>query len=1036
VSSHRNYRIQRLNQRLSIVGGQVIRETTPATRIHLRHPSAPSFGPPPDSGAWTPIGVGGRWGQKQGWAFFRAIAAVPDHWEGGAIEVRLRNTAGYLEPPQDDNYPAGPEGQLFVNGKRVGAIDARHHRIRHPFTAGETYDLRAVLFAGRCACRHTLEEFELAWIDQSTEKLYHDLRVVLMVIEQLEEASLGRQELLRAVHAAVQELDLRRALPGQFSRRFYASVTAAQQAFDSAMASLEPAESVPQVAALGHAHIDMAWLWPLQQTRHKCVRTFATQLRLLDQFPGWTFLQSSPQAYAWVQEDAPGLFQKIKESITAGRWEAEGAMWVEPDTNLPSGESLVRQLLYGKRYLRDELGVDSRLLWLPDTFGYSAALPQLLALAGIEGFVSGKMSWSQVNRFPHDTFRWRGIDGSQVLTHFITTPSHPWPTTYSARLTAAETKGIWRSYRHQPQQLEPLMTFGYGNGGGGPTEEMLETGSRLANMPAVAGMPKLVWGTARALLQRITSHAEELPVWDGELYLEYHRGTYTSQGWLKRANRKNEVRLHNLEWLASLAAGHGYRVERKQLDQLWQDLLLMQFHDILPGSSVGEVYDEVRPMQERIAARAGALTDEAASFLCREIDTTGFQQPVVLLNTLSWERREPVLLPDGSWRDDVAVPAGGWAVVEAAAPPAGGRQGELILEDDGRRLSNRYWRLRLDQQGRIVELYDRLNDRPVLPAGAVANEWQLFEDRPADFDAWNIDPEYEQHRLPGPECTSIRVVEAGAVRGAVEVQWVFPPIGEGPTSAITQRVVLYATSPRIDFETQVGWHEHHQLLKAAFPIQVRATEATYQIQFGHLSRPTHRNTSWDLARYELCAHQFVDLSEHNYGVALLNDCKYGHDVHDGVIRLTCLKSPRSPHAQADQGLHQFTYALLPHSGLFQEAGVIRAAAELNVPLIAVPVAPSPGSLPPSLAFVQSDTPAAVVETLKPAEDGDGLILRLYESHGSHVRATLSLAYAPRSVQTVDLLEQPLDPETAVEQDAARVRLYLRPFQVLTLRLRI
>jgi len=1044
MDNEARFRVAKLNRYVSLIGCRIVRETVWGREIHVLEPAESRFDAPPDDGLWQPMRIGGAWGGKQQWAYFRAEVTVPDHWRAGAIELRMAHKVGYLQRPADDNYPAGPEGQVFIEGRRVGAIDQQHKRIRYPFEPGKTYDVRAVFFAGRCACRHALETLGLAWIDPPTEKLYYDLRVTLDVIGQLSPDSITREKLIAAVDAAIHALDLRDEVghvevPSEVRRDpagelFYASVAAAQEAFDAAQRRLEPAADAPRIVALGHAHTDLAWLWPIQQTRHKLVRTFATQCRLLQQYSDWIFQQSSAQAYAWVERDAPELFENIKGYVAAGRWEVEGAMWVEADTNLTGGESLVRQLLYGKRYFREKFGIDSRVLWLPDVFGYSAALPQLLRLAGVDGFVTSKISWNQYNRFPHDTFRWRGLDGTEIPTHFITTPSSSWFYTYNAEVTAGQVKGAWDEYRQKALGLEPLMTFGFGDGGGGPTEEILENARRLAADPPITGMPQVKFDKARTLMQRIAAKAAQLPIWDGELYLEYHRGTYTTQAWLKRANRKNEVRLHNLEWLACLAAEHGYRLDKARLDAMWQDLLLMQFHDILPGSSVGEVYEEVRPMQQRIAQQADAMISEAAAVLCKKIDTSARRKPIVLFNTLSWDRSDPVRLPDGTWRDDITVPAGGWTVIDAAGPASHEASPELSVSDDGRQLTNAFWLLRLDEHGRIVELYDRRNDRQVLPEGAVANEWQVFEDRPLAHDAWDIDLHYQEHPLPPPRCVSIQVVERGDVRVAVEVTWKMPPIGKGPQSIITQRIALYARHPRIDFETTVEWHEHHQLLKVAFPVDIRATEATYQIQFGHIRRPTHRNTSWDVARFEVCAHQFVDLAEHGYGVSLLNDCKYGHDIHDNVIRLTCIKSPQSPDARADQGHHEFTYCLLPHAGSFQQAGVIRAAAELNVPVIVREAKPSPGDLPSEFRFVRCDSDAVIVETLKGAEEGDGLILRLYESHGSHAHVTLTFAKAPACVQQVNLLEEPAEEDIGLHHHGDSVRLRLRPFQVVSLRI--
>mgnify|MGYP001038976115 CR=1 FL=1 len=1038
MSDHHKFRVEKLHVYLNLIEPMLVRERIAVSDIALQEPAPPRYDAPPDSGDWQPLELRGPWGGKQQWAYFRSKATIPASWTSGAIEIRLKHQANYLESPSDGNFPAGPEGQVFVNGERVSAIDREHHRIRVPLQAGQTYDLRAVFFAGRAACRHNLLDWSLALIDLPTEKLYFDLRHALEVIAQLEESSQAREGLIAAVDAAVHALDVRELtgtvvptpdlLRDRGHSRFYGSVAAAQAAFDEARKKVGVAP-VAEVSALGHAHIDLAWLWPIKQTHHKVVRTFATQVRLLNQYPDWIFQQSSPQAYKWLENDAPELFEKVKAEIAKGRWDADGATWVEPDTNLPSGESLVRQLLYGRRYFREKLGIDSKVLWLPDVFGYSAALPQLLKLAGVTGFVTSKISWSQYNRFPYDTFRWRGLDGTEIPTHFITTPGTAWFYTYNGMMTVEDTRRNFAEYRQKYLPIQPLLTFGYGDGGGGPTEEMLETALRLSNDATIETIPRVRFEKVGELMDRVAALKDQLPWWDGELYLEYHRGTYTTQAWLKRANRKNEINLHNAEWLSSLAQPYGFKLDKAKLDSLWEDLLLCHFHDILPGSSVNELYNEVRPMQANIEAGAKQISQQAADLLSTQIDTSKASEPLVLFNTLSHDRRDPVRLPDGSWRDDVVVPAGGWTVIDASkSAPA---SSSLTWDSATRTLSNQYWRLRIDDQGAISELYDRKADRQVLQAGSVGNQWQLFEDRSMRFDAWDIDDYYREHPLPAPQFVGLELVEESPVRIALELNWQLEQVGDNPRSTIKQRLAIYANNPRIDFETDIDWHEHHHLLKVAFPVDIRASEATYQIQFGHLKRATHRNTSWEIARFEGCGHRFVDLSEHGYGVALLNDSKYGHDILDGVIRLTCLKSPLSPDEYADRERHIFTYSLLPHSGSFQEAGVIQAAAELNTPLIISSSDPHSGQLPSEWRLISIDNPAIVLDTLKPAEDGNGLIARFYESYGSHAKAKLDFAVQPSSISSVNLMEEPLE---EAGFDAAQASLRLRPFQVLSLRL--
>jgi alpha-mannosidase len=1045
-------RVRELRKYLSLIHRCMIRGCCPLESFHICVQAEPRYNMPPDNAEWRPCAVNDLWGRQHEWAYFRAEACVPEAWKPGAVELHISHLARYLEPLIWPDVPvdaAGPEGLVFLDGQRIGAIDRQHRSIRAVLIPGHRHDIRAVFFAGRKACRHMIEAMELRWIDTETESLYHDLRVALDKIELLEPESTSRERMIAVVAAAMRTLDFRSIsealtpadrLRCENHTRFYDSVVPAKQVFSEGLKGITCAgDTPPPVTAVGHAHIDLAWLWSITQTKHKLIRTFATQCRLLEQYPGWVFNQSSPQAYAWVQESAPKLFERIGALVKAGRWEAEGATWVEMDTNLPSGESLVRQFLYGKKYFSEHLGVESRIFWAPDVFGYSAAMPQLMKLAGVSGFITSKISWNQRNRFPYETFRWIGIDGSEVLTHFITGPcGHESVLTYNAMMTAGEIRKIWDRCQGQHLQISPLLTFGYGDGGGGPTEEMLETFQRLSGAPTDSRIPSVRSVPTAKLIDEISSRVGMLPTWDGELYLEYHRGVFTSQAWLKRANRKNEVRMHSFEWVASLAGEFGFEFDKDRHDTNWKDLLLNQFHDILPGSSVREVYDEARPVMQRIANDAESMTSQAANVLAEQIDTAEMKCPVVLFNTLSADRHDPVKLPDGTWRDDITIPAGGWAVIDTSDMPDYGQAGgtSLQIDRDARELSNRFWRLRLNDHGQIIELYDQENDRQVLPSGAVANQWQVFEDRPMSLDAWNIGAYYGQHPLPSPKCVAINVVETGPVRVAVECQWELPRIGPDQYSKITQCIVLYANSPRIDFETRIDWHDHHQLLKVAFPVDIRATEATYEIQYGHVKRSTHSNTSWDQARYEVCAHRFVDLSEHGYGVALLNDCKYGYDIHGHVMRMTCIKSAQVPDETADQGRHVFTYAILPHKGAFQEAGVIQAAVELNVPPIIHPTKPSTGRLPSCVAAVKSDHPAIVVDTLKSAEDGEGVIARLYESHGSHAKGAVHFKRELRDVKVVDLLEQHLDDDVDLRVEHDRVHLRLRPFQIVSLRIRM
>jgi alpha-mannosidase len=1040
TSPQRQFLHDKLRLYIDLLRRCVVRETADLRNLQICRDAEPRFDPPPDDGAWQDFAPGQPWGGINQWSYFRGELEVPSHWRDGRIELVCRMDLQVMVPYRHEFHPAGPEGLLFVDGRPVGAIDRQHDGVRLDVKPGRACDVRAVFFAAQCPVRLHLAEFAFHWIHSPTEQLAVRLATALDLAESLDESSPLRHALVEAVDRSIGALNLTSVgfHPDNEPDRgaIYESVAAAEALFDESISGIDGATHPPMIDMVGHAHLDLAWLWPIGLTRHKAVRTCSTQLALLQQHDEWRFLHSSPQMYRWLERDAPQLLREIGTQVEAGRWIAEGATWVEMDTNIPSGESLVRQFLYGKRYFREQFGIDSRVLWLPDVFGYSAALPQLMKLAEVDYFVTSKISWNQYNHFPHDSFKWRGIDGTARVSHFIVGMDDlgGWRRTYNTILSPRILRETWQAYRHQHLELSPLISFGYGDGGGGPTREHLQLLDALRALPSGEDSPQPRFEPIEQSLGRIAERADDLPVWDGELYLEYHRGTYTSQAWIKRANRRCEIALHDAEWLACLAAEAGYEINREKLDGAWEDLMLMQFHDILPGSSIGVVYDEAKQTMRTVSDRAAELADAAITTLVEQIDTSSMRRPAVLFNTLSWDRDDPVRFPDGSWRTGMSVPAGGWCVIDLQAAQQSDRPTMLSISADGRQMTSQFWRLRFDEAGRIVELYDQQTQRHVLPAGAFANDWQVFEDRPMNHDAWDIDQYYEGHPLPSPVLESMEVVEQSDVRIAVELHWATGGDPQSPTSRIRQRIAMYADHPRIDFETVIDWHEHHQLLKVAFPADLRATRVAAQIQFGHVIRPTHRNTSWDFAQFEQCAQQFVDLAEHGYGVALLNDCKYGYDAHDNVLRLTCIKSAQSPDQNADQGEHRFNYALLPHTDSFQQAGVIRAAAEFNNPVICREVDVHEGPQPASCAFIECDHAAVVIDTLKPAEDGHGMIVRMYESHGSHARATFTFSSRPGLIQPVNLLEAPLADAEPIEPEEDHVTLEFSPFQVLSLKL--
>jgi len=1005
----------------------------PAFKFHPADEAlAPSAEQPGyDDHAWADMRVGDVWGGYDVTAWFRTRVPVPAEWRQG------RQLALQFQLGPKDSGDGAVECMLYLAGQPLQALDTWHEEawLLPEHVSGGPLDVAIKAWTGvyHIPERRRVALAQLVWIDLDAHRLSHQLETLLLAAKALDPNDLHRVKLIEVLNQAMHQIDF--SQPG--SEAFYASLRSAADGLDEHLREWRAlGELKPSVTTLGHAHIDMAWLWQVRHTREKGAHTFATALRLMRDFPEYRFMHSSPQLYKFLQQDYPDLFAKVKERVSAGAWEATGGMWIEADTNLTSGESLVRQFLYGQRYLRDELEVHGNVLWLPDVFGYSAALPQLIVKSGMKYFLTTKISWSQFNRFPYDTFRWRGLDGTEVLTHFVTTPDIDERfATYNGKVSPHAVKGVWDEYHQKDVNDELIVLYGWGDGGGGPTREMLESGRVLADLP---GLPRVTPGVAEAFFDRLDQRtaAQSLPVWEGELYLEYHRGTYTSQAAIKRANRQAEATYHTAEWLGALAgllAGAEFPTDAMR--QGWEMILLNQFHDILPGSSIAPVYVDALAEHARIQAIGQAAIAQAQQALLAGIAA---EQPgVVVFNPLPWARDELVEVEGAILRGAQSgergalvlarnVPALGYASYPLVALNAG--EGEPITVTP-RRLENRFYRLELNERGQITSLFDKRNARQVLPAGARANVLQVFEDRPMNFEAWDIDIYYQEKLVEVGELSEAVVEESGPLRGTLRLSWRIYG------STITQRLTLYAHSPRIDFRTEVDWHEHQVLLKAAFPVAVRATRATYEIQFGSVERPTHWNTSWDWARFEVCGHKWADLSEGDYGVALLNDCKYGYDIKDNVMRLTLIKSGIDPDPQADQGRHVFTYSLLPHAGGWREGGVTKEAYKLNWPAWGVGATRSAegelpsGATPSRFSLASLDADHVILETVKPAEDGDGVIFRVYEYQQRRRQAvTLTLGRPVARAVECNLME---DGETPVDHDAASLRFAIGPFEIKT-----
>jgi len=994
---------------------------------------APGF----DDAAWADFTVGGHWGGYDQIAWFRTTLTLPDGWQDHKLQLRF-----VVGPAEGGESTA--ETMLYVDGVALQGLDVWHETAWLPpeLKARRTLRLALRAWSGvwRVPERRHFRVAQLEVIDEPTEALFFLADTVHKALAVLGPNDLRRELMLTALNNTFLRLDFTEPK----SEAFYHSTAEAHDYLAACVQAWQAhAEIKPRVTVVGHAHIDLAWLWRWAHTREKAQRTFATVLHLMRQYPEYRFMHSSPHLYKALEQDAPELYARVRASIAAGDWEITGGMWVESDTNVPNGESLVRQFLLGKRYIRDAFGRETNILWLPDVFGYSAALPQIIKGSGVEYFLTTKISWSQVNRFPHDTFNWRGIDGTEVLTHFVTTPdTNERFYTYNGKLQPYDIQGVWESYRQKDVNDELLHLYGWGDGGGGPTQAMLETARALKNLP---GLPAVEQGLAEPYFARLTERLadQQLPVWDGELYLEFHRGTYTSQAFNKRANRHSEILFHTAEWLAALAALTLGRpaYPQAELQRGWELILFNQFHDILPGSSIPAVYVDSRKDYAEIAQIGEAVAAEARAALLAQIATR--QPSVVVFNALGWQRAGLIALPADGTLDGLALGGGVQAITstggqaqwlaEVSPVPALGYQAvpletalapESALTVTPALLENEFYRVTLNAHGQLTSVFDKRAGREVLAPGARGNVLQTFEDKPMQFDAWDIDLYYQEKLREVDDLIEVAVEESGPVRGTLRLRWRFHK------STITQRLSLYAHMPRLDFRTEVDWHERQVLLKVAFPVDVRATHATYDIQFGSVERATHWNTSWDWARFEAVGHKWVDLSEGGYGVALLNDCKYGHDVKDNVLRLTLLRSTIDPDPLADEGRHTFTYSLLPHMGDWRTGGVVREAYALNVPLTAARVPAQPGgALPPSFQLAASDAEHVVIETVKQAEAGGAWVFRVYECHQARATAVhVTFGRTIRAAQECNLVEEADRPASFA---GAVLTFPIRPFEIKT-----
>lgn len=975
------------------------------TERHLSHDQA--MGLP-----YADAAVGELWGQKWSYAWFRTDIRIPPEAAGKRVVIRP---------------DFGSEATVFVNGAVRGAIDLVHKEITLTRSAavGEPFTVLAEAYAGHGENRPRLGQSWLCVFDEELYQFYIDLECLYSLRQTLDigsyravEIDNGFRELLSVFEPGRGDADRSRDI-GKW------------RAILRPLLEKKNGDSAPLLYLMGQSHLDIAWLWPIEETKRKIARTFSNQLALMEEYPDYVYVQSQPYLYQLLKRHYPELYERVRQAVRERRVIPEGGMWVESDTNLPSGESLIRQILYGKRFFEEEFGVESEMLWLPDVFGYSGNLPQIMRQCGLSCMASVKMFQTYNNvadPFPYNTFIWEGIDGSRVPVHLLDYGEYP------IRITPEFLVSQWYDRTQKDEISARLVQFGHGDGGGGANRDDMEFMRRLGDLE---GVPRTRHGSPLDFFRDQREKGEFKRKYVGELYYPAHRGTYTTQARIKRGNRRTETLLHDLEFLAAAAASHGkpVPVAKDRLDEWWRRFLLLQFHDILPGTSISRVHEEaVREfgkLEEELQSAIGAVFEAAKD--------PGRSDELTVLNTTSFHRDEVVQVPEGCEGLVQAGPAQeheGKRYVRVQIPPYGavsltGESREAAeLSGSGAsvrvtesEMENEYLRIRFDERGELTSVYDKEHEREWLSGNA--NRFRIYRDHPSDFDAWEIDRRYQAAEVECETAASVRVAASGPLFGMLRVE---KKLGD---TVIVQNIRLRAGKRMVEFDTEVLWEEKNRLLKVDFPAAVHTREMLSEIQFGYVKRPTHRSRPHDADRFEVHQHRWSALVEANGGCALLNDSKYGISAEDQVMSLTLLRAPTYPDPESDSGRHRFAYAFLVWNGDFYRSPVVKEAYAFNYP-----VHVRRGGWPSDTenGFVSVDRESIVIDTIKLAEDGSGdIVIRAYESKGGSVRAVFrSALLETMAIAETDALERTTWAELPKEGRKAEVR--FKPFELKTLRL--
>jgi len=986
---------------------------------------------PPENVNWEKIAVPYKYGKPWHCSWFRASFAAPAQ----------SNHPLYLKIiPNADSL-------VFVDGKPTGAFnpvhkkilikaDGKNHTLHIESYAGHYYP-GSMPFQGRQVIltlgRH-IDDYPNTFVGggvveriETVYGFYYDALCLFNTAKMLDNNSLRKARIISGLYNALMGI------------HYSSTGTVLEEEVMAAKKKIQPlleaknGSTVPEIHLIGHAHIDHAWLWHIGETERKIARTYINMVKLAEEYPEFIFIQTQSAQLEIIKREYPEIFEAVKEAYRKGNWEPNGGMWVEADCNITGGESMVRQFLVGKKAAKEMLGYEGDTLWLPDVFGYAAALPQILSLCRIKYFVTSKINWNDTTRFPYNTFIWKGIDGTGIKTHFI----NSWASGYNGRVNPADIAETWNNVQHKELQSASIKPIGEGDGGGGTARGDLEAARRLANLE---GVPKAGWKKVSAALESIFAENANWPEWRGELYLELHRGTYTTQAAVKRYNRKLEFALRNAEFLSSVAMlENGTPYPHERLLSNWKLLLTNQFHDIIPGSSIGRVYDEAKETYRGIEADLIELSKTTLQKISasKEAAVSG---GIKFYNDLGWEREDPASFPADLIKGATALkasagngekiypvqrytsldgketavacprlPSLGWITLS----PAELKTDSSSFAFKGNSLKTPLYEVGFDEAGRIKSLFDIKRDRELVAPGGVLNGFISAQDVPVLWEAWDIDADWTRYITEETRLLSTEIAASGPVCFRIRRKY---KIGEA--SVLSQDTVFYTENPRIDFETLVDWREKQRLLKVQFDTAVNTAQIRCEVQFGHLLRNTHKNLPQDRARFEICAHKWVSLEEEGGGIALLNDCKYGHDAEGGRVRLTLLRSPVAPDPDADTGEHRFTYALLPFAGYFGESAVVRSGYELNDPARAEPAF---GSLAASDSIESADSMESaeyslfstegrsiVTETIKAPEvsaEGKRLVIRLYESSGGPAKTVLHFNRPLLSAAETDMLEE-------------------------------